>query len=282
YDHDSFFSFKRIGKGLSVLFKGLFPIPDFTNDHPWNSNLIVNFSKSLAVIPAALAWFIPCILLKRNKGALLFFYFTAICLAFFIYYSPLIVASRHCGFFFLLLIVAMWLVTYYPESGVSENRFRKFAKPVFIFILFVQVISGIYLYAVDWSRPFSNGKAVAEWCRKNVSDSEIIVVNDHSAGPPIVAYLGRKVYYAENNSFGSFCKWNTKPFIISQDTLLSRVYRLLDQNKKDGLFLITNRPLSHDLLLRLSEYKISPLIEFENALVRSENYSIYSVKIRIR
>ncbi|MDQ3111390.1 MAG: alkaline shock response membrane anchor protein AmaP [Bacteroidota bacterium] len=287
YDSDRLFSFNRIGKAFSVLLKGFFPLPDFFSSHPWNSNLFISFSKQLAIIPAALAWLIPVILL-HNRKAIVFFYFSAFVLVLFIYISPLIVASRHCGFFFLLLIASLWIDNYFDESEKTpENTSRirkfsaKFAKPLLATMLLVQVISGIYLYVVDWNRPFSNAKQVAEWINENVDPQKRVIVNDHFAGPPVRAYFLRNIYYAENNAEGSFCKWNTDPFMISRDTLFFKVSRLLYNNPGGGaLWLVSNKPLTtatFDKYPGMKKFKLELVVEYSGALVRAEEYWIYNI-----
>jgi hypothetical protein len=286
YDGEPYLSFKRIGRGFSVLWKGLFPIQDFSNERPWNSNVITAFSKKAGVIPSILAWFVPAILLRKKRIALFFFYITACCIVLFIYFSPLFVAARHCGFFFLLLIAALWIATYFPDSSLIEKPlfvfFRrmsdKIAKPLFMTLLLIQVISGVYLYVVDCNRPFSNAKAVADWMIINKRDKDFIVINDHSTGPAICAYLGRNAYYAENNSEGSFCKWNTNPFIITQDTLFCRISRLLDSIPSHSLILVNSnrlRPFFPGKYPGIKPFAMKPLQTFSGALLKSENYTIY-------
>jgi hypothetical protein len=288
YDRDPYFSFKRFGKALSVLWKGFFPVPDFSASRPWNSNLVIAFSKTLGVVPSIFAWLVPAILLRKKRVMVFFFYATACCIVLFIYLSPLIVAIRHCGFFFLLLLVALWISAYFPDSGTFENSFfvffrrlsDKIAKPLFIALLLIQVISGTFMYAVDWKRPFSNAKAVAQWLINNKLDKNFIVINDHSTGPPVCAYLNRKVYYAENNSEESFCKWNTNPFVITQDTLFCKISRLLDTIPERSLILVSNhvlQPFYFDKYPGIKKFSIDSLQTFEGGLVQSENYTVYRI-----
>jgi hypothetical protein len=282
YDTDPLFSVKRLGKGFSVLWKGLFPVPDLRSAYPWNSNLVIGYSKLAGAFFSLLAWFIPFVLLFSNKKALYFYYVTAICIVVFLYFSPLIVASRYCGFFFLLLLVVMWITNTEAASQWKENKIAlffdklssKIANGIFIAILISQVISSAYLFFIDLNRPFSNGKFVAEWLMKNTDPKKIIVVNDHFAGPSVSAYFGKKVYYAENNAEGSFCKWNTSPFMISPDTLLHRISLLLDKSPERSLWVVTNKPLR---LTAENEMKIRLVINFSGALVKAENYWIYEL-----
>lgn len=288
YDTDPLLSFKRIGKGFSVLWKGLFPVPAIGSGHPWNSNFAVAFSKQLALVPAVLAWFIPAILLIRKRQVMIFFYVAAFSISLFIYFSPIIVAVRHCGILFLLLLAALWIAEYSAQQEELKNklslRFRRFsgrvAKPLFMVILTAQVIAGIYMYIIDWNRPFSNGKAVAEWLVTNKREKEFIIINDHSTGPPVCAYLGRAVYYAENNSEGSFCKWNTNPYFISQDTLFVKISKLLDSIPSRSMLLVSSneiRPFFFSQYPGIKPFSIKPLQHFSGALVRSENYTIYEI-----
>jgi hypothetical protein len=282
YDQDKYTSFKRIGKAFSVLWKGLFPLPDMGNAHPWNSNLFISISKNLSVIPAVLAWLVPAILIVRKRPVLLFFYASALCIVVFIFFSPLIVASRHCGFFFLLLLMALWIAEFFPaenRSGVLTNAWQRFAgkfsKSLFVVLLLVQLTGGIYLFVVDLRRPFSHAKHVAEWLSANKQPSDIIIVNDQSTGPAIAAYMQSSVYYAETNAEGSFCQWNVRPFILSQDTLLARIAALSDAHPGQRILLVSCRRIT---LAAGNPFLLKPLQSFDGALVRSENYVIYEIR----
>ncbi|CAN5909443.1 hypothetical protein BH11BAC7_BH11BAC7_05710 [soil metagenome] len=279
YANDPYFSFKRIGKAFSVLWKGFVPIPDYTSAHPWNSNRIIAISKKFAIIPVFLAWLVPAIMLGRKKSVLLFFYFVALCIVGFIYFSPLMVSVRHCGFFFLLLLTSLWISPCFPHDytpGKFFHAFEKFsekiAKPLFASILLLQFFASVCIYSYDWKRPFSNAKNVSQWLSDNVEPGKLILVNDHFSGPPVSAYLGRKVYYAENNAEGSFCKWNTYPFLISNDTLLQRISRLVSDSPAKAICVVTNKPL---IISPGFEVKAKLLITFQGALVQAENYWIY-------
>lgn len=281
YDHDPYFSFKRIGKAFSVLWKGFVPLPDYTSDQPWNSNRVIAISRQFAIIPVILAWIVPAIMFGRERSVVLFFYFVALCIVAFIYFSPLMVSSRHCGFFFLLLLASMWINPYFPSDYVMAANFPAFTKfsernsrPLFTSLLLLQCFASVYMYTCDWNRPFSNGKNVSEWLSANVEPGAVILVNDHFSGPPVSAYLGKKVYYAENNAEGSFCKWNTDPFMISSDTLLQRISRLVETSPKRSIWVVTNKPLQ---ITPGVEITVRLAANFQGALVQAENYWIYEL-----
>ncbi|MBI3510195.1 MAG: hypothetical protein HY064_05995 [Bacteroidetes bacterium] len=267
YDTDAYFSFKRIGKAFSILWKGFFPLPDMSCDHPWNSNWVISLSKTLAVLPSAAVWILPYFILTTKKTRLLF-YSAALLVACFVFFSPLMVASRHCGVLFLFLLFAIW---------INEDEKKLMTKPgkmLFYSVLLVQLISGIFMYAWDFRNDFSASKKVTDWIKKNKMDKEFIVVHDHSTGPPIAAYLDRNLWYAENNNYESFCRWNTIPFIIPQDVLLGKLIPVSNDLGKGGL-LITNKMLRQTAIDSAPALHLHPLIFFEKSGTRSETYFIY-------
>ncbi|HEU4719135.1 MAG TPA: hypothetical protein VFU15_14930 [Bacteroidia bacterium] len=281
YDPDPMISFKRFGKALSVLWKGLFPVPDFGSPHPWNSNWFISASKSVSVIPAALSWLVPGMLLMKKRPVAVFYYSTAFVIVLFIYFSPLIVASRHCGFFFLLLIAGLWMMkTYKPGTVYNRKVFRwmencseKYSPVILAVLFFCQLVSSVFLFYTDWKRPFSNGKYVAEWLKADAV-KEPVLVSQMSAGPSICAYTGGTAFYPENNCVHSFCFWNTDPFIIPDDSLLVRAHRLAANDPSRKALLVLN--------FRLDSVAMPPHVRFvrtfTGAMVRPEDYYIYEAE----
>jgi hypothetical protein len=271
-DNEGWLSAKRIGKGMAGMWKGLFPVPDITSHYPWNSNLLINNSRWIGIIPAIIGWFVPFFVLGRDKKAIFFFYACSAAIACFIYFSPLGLSIRYCGFYFLLLIFSLW---------ISERRLKyKLSKQLLYFIFTCQVIGGIYLFYTDYKRPFSNGKVVAEWIRKNVDPKTEVMVSYYFSGPPVSAYLGRKIYYPENNAEESFCKWNTKAFSLTDEELLFRVYAELKKSNEDHVWLVLDKPLEKfpfEKHPEINTFKIEQVIQFRDAMVKSENYTIYKI-----
>ncbi|HTL81743.1 MAG TPA: hypothetical protein VL651_08560 [Bacteroidia bacterium] len=275
YDVDKWYSFKRIGKAASVMWKGLFPFPDVTSGHPWNSNLVIALSKSVAIIPSVVAWIIPLVLL-RKKRMLFFFYSSAFVIAGFIFLSPLIVGERHCGIFYLLLLAAMWMerkdASGAEQKIISHKIYSRSSVILFILILVVQFSAGIILYATDLRKPFSEAKEVSEWIRKNNLENELIIVHDHTTGPAISAYLGIPVFYLEEHRAGSFCQWNADPFIIPDESI-GRAME--NENFRPGqtILFVNNRKLD---LSDKSDFTFDTA--FTNGMVKAEEYYIYSVR----
>lgn len=267
FNSDGWFSVKRIGKGMSGMWKGLFPVPDFFSHYPWNSNLLINNSRWIGIIPAIAGWILPFFLFGRDKKIILFFYGCSAVIACFIYFSPLVLSVRYCGFYFLLLVFSLW---------ISEKRLKlKLSTRIFISLLIIQLIAGAYLFYTDYKRPFSNGKAVAEWLDKNTDPKKTVVIHNHFSGPAISAYSHRKLYYDENNGVRTFCSWNTAPFMTPEDELLKKTYVLLKE--KGSLWLVLNAPLKTK---SFPDFDARPVLFFDNALVLSENYWIYDITLK--
>ncbi|HKR07123.1 MAG TPA: hypothetical protein VJY62_20970 [Bacteroidia bacterium] len=289
YDTDPYLSLKRIGKAFSIFFKGLFHIPDFSKYHFWNTNLLVDISKNFSIIPSVLCFIIPFLLFHDKPFSLALFYFSSILIALFIFWSPIIAGVRYFGYIFLLLIVSLWLSEYTLTKNLffSENLSNKISKFNLRFkisfayaIICLQVISAGIAYSLDLARPFSEGKAVAEFLiNKNLS-KKTIAVSNQNGGPAVSGYLDKKIFYPETNQLGSFCKWNTTPFMIDQSTLISRIGGLSENDfvlvMNDTVF--TSEAMPGETVFSNNNIRIFYLSKFDEGIIRNENYWIYEVK----
>jgi hypothetical protein len=295
YDVDPYFSFKRIGKAFSIVMKGLYHVPNIFTDHLWNTNVLVSSSKIGSTVPVFLVLFIPLIFFIEKPHALFFFYFSVSGIMVFVFLSPLIVAARHWGFVFLLFVIALWLEQTFDriteERRIKGEWYHKLvmssrkSRPVILFsILGVQLFSSAYLFATDFRRPFSHAQTVADYLKKNKYDKGIVVLAHHSSGPAVSMYLDKPLFYTENNDFGTYCKWNTFPYDLSDQEVLNRVYTLMYNKKEVHAIFILN----HRLGCKESDPKGIPLYTdlqivqkkvFSGAILKSENYFVYEVQL---
>ncbi len=289
YDTDPYLSFKRIGKAFSLFFKGMYHFPNFFKYHFWNTNLLVDISKNLSVIPSVICFLIPFILFHNKPLSLLVFYLSSITIALFIFWSPIIAGVRYFGYITLLLITSLWLSKYSPEKNtlfpekiyLKLKRFNsRFKVSIMYSILFIQFFSSLIVYSLDLSKPFSEGKEVAEYLVEKNYAQDNIVVSHQSSAPPISAYLNKKLFYAEANEFGSFCKWNTHPFVIDKEELISR----LKKSNFQKSILVLNDSLFQDFgdsslpVYSDAQLKIFYLAKFDKGIMKSENYRLYEVR----
>jgi len=141
-------------------------------------------------------------------------------------------------------------------------------------------MSSAIVYSLDIVRPFSEGKAVAQYLMGNKLTDHLIVVSLQSSGPSICGYLDQKVYYPEANAMGSFCQWNTDPILITKTELIARIKKL---NFREITLVVNDSTLEAtekltEPIYSDDELKIYYLTSFYHGIVRSENYRIYTVK----
>jgi hypothetical protein len=273
YDTDAYLSIKRIGKTFSIYLKGFFPLPDIMGK-AWNSNLLVSRAKGLATMLSLLLALLPFFIFKKSRAALFFFYFSSLGICLFNYISPIMVANRHCGFVFLVFILACWLQIIQKPAGETQNP--SFEKPA-IAVLCLHVLSGLYLFVNDLQRPFSNAKHVVGFLKEKKLTGKPILLSNFATGPPVSAYLGMSLTYLETGKKGSFCQWNTSPFILSQPQLLEKIKQLA---VKDTSILVLSRNYwgadpQESLKMLPPGLEATELVRFEGAMVSSEDYVIY-------
>lgn len=276
YDTDPLLSAKRFGKAFSMFLKGFLPLPDFRSEHPWNSNLIISFSKPMGAILSFCLALLPFFLFRKNKSVLFFFYASAFGICLFSYLSPLMVASRHCGFLFILLVFSFWLQKINEPLPLPE-------KPVFklvaTLLLFIHLCAGFFLFITDLQRPFSNAQSLAGYLKENQLSKRDIYHSNSGAGPSLCAYLGQTIFYLENGKKESFCRWNTWPFLLSNEQLAAKLQQL---TIKDGSLLILSNTDSLQGQLQTintnNSHRWIKLKTFDNAIVGSENYTAYLLR----
>jgi hypothetical protein len=285
YNNAPYFSFARIGKAFSIPLKGFIHIPDVFKYNFWNTNLLVDISKPLSILLSLFFLLFSFIIFHDKPTSLIIFYFSALGIIFFIYISPIVAGVRYFGFIFMLFLISLWLSKtprfsftkpVLPAYSLFFSTMReKIFAPAFTIILATQLFSSAYAFYMDYKNPFSEAKNVVMYLMENNMTDNFILVSDHTTGPPISAYLGKKIYYPENNNYESFCLWNTYPFILTSAELNEKIQNLLEQQNIKKMVLI----LSHKFFMRAdSKYKANFLKGFDHSIMKSENYYIYSIE----
>ncbi len=277
FQYTQFSPFSRvvIQRAFIMPLRAFFPIGDpisFSRD----GNLILSLPRLLILIPALIAFVYPFFILKRNK---LGFVYYAIILVFILFLSCMsaqpAIQIRHCGTIWLGFLVALWVCRSHLTVNASHNSYypNKFGN-FFLYLSF-----GIHIYMtslviyMDIKYPFSEGKNVAQWITENCKD-EFIVCGHHFNGPPISVYLNREFYYPERKETGTYCLWNTNPFMISKFELKRQLEELMVE-KKSSFILVLNDP--KELPENNDIYFTETLISFNNSIVSSENFYLYKV-----
>lgn len=290
YNDAPFFSWQRLNKVMQSGVIGLLPLPDLSAPNYWSNHPFLK--HSWFTLLSLVLFLLPMITFRKHAASFFFFYFCCACMLIFIYFSPLRVGTRHCGFISTSLFVACWLkktsvqgIIYEGKVPFLKTKLEEFlVQFYFSALILLQFVSGTIFFFKDIQYDFSAAKKTAAFL-DNTDPSDLIVLSHFTAGPPVKIYTDRKLFYLENNSFETFCKWNTKPVFLKDSLFLGRLDSLL---KKDNEFIFVgsienqiNRLKLLNNRLRISvDFKLEPLATFSQSVIRSERYFIYRIKRR--
>ena len=263
----------------------------------WNSYILILVPADsrfldvsiFALLSLGILAFVATIFIK--KPIALFFYLFASLEILAFTYIKFLGSARHYGHLYLILIISLWLSSYYPQSDLLVNLFRKLPnkiesaiaywikfvnqyKTTFIMvILSAQLAAGIFSFSRDLLIPYSASRATAQFIQNQQLEQMLIVGSEDFAITPICGYLNRKIYYPESRQLGSFVLFNNQRQSIDADGVLEQVSQLSKKENKD-ILLILNYELNHSR----NDLKISALAKFTNAFIHNEKYYLYLVK----
>lgn len=269
--------YEKFIKGFISLFKGIVTIPDFSTIHFWNSNWIVNTSKTLALLVGALLYFLPLLFFYKRKNTLFFTYTALIGVQFFFFVTQT-GATRFDGITYLIIIIALWIDRYYQQAGTSGNITVQLLKKITVYtILIIQFCSGILACTIDYKEPFSSGKAVAGFLNRNKL-SHLEVATLFCEGTIIAPYLNQKPYFVCQKSRQSFCDWSFRC-----DTQLSgeQILTILsaDTNIRTPFIFISKKNILENPagISDRHHLKVEQLTKLQEAIVRNTDYYLYKV-----
>lgn len=274
--------FERCKRLVLLHFRSFIVIPDFTSIHFWGSVLPFKVSKAFGLLSIPIFLF-PLMFFRSVKIKWLFYAFiVAISVFLFSIHQP--IANRYSCFIFIAFMVFYWLQK--EDFSFEYDRRSRFSELVIILSLFIQMISGITSVYFDYRFPFSQGKNVASFIEENGYSEWPIIIHPYSSAPAISAYLGKPYYSLLTNSTASFCRWETNPFMISNEEFYRRLTSYLGESKQSVL-LIKNTYKRYDTeiekqIIENGYYenevmRIDSIHTFEPAVVSNEEYIIYEV-----
>jgi len=264
---------ERLTKGFAFPFKGLFAIPDFRTIHFWNSNILVDVSKTASGVLALAAFALPA-LIFRSRKALLFVYLSLIGGQFFFFITQR-GATRFDGMALIVLMIGIWI------EKVENPPKRKFLqRPLVYGILMLQLISGAMAWVQDFRLPFTGSEESAHWLADNGLESRPLVgvTCDVTA---ISAYLPQKIWFLCENRYGSFCHWNRLSCgeNITQKEIRSMLRSYLFRTT-DGLFVSGYKigDAAQNVWEMRDGIEIRLLHQTGETVVRNSGYYIYEIR----
>ncbi|MGF1602258.1 MAG: hypothetical protein ACFCU8_09610 [Thermosynechococcaceae cyanobacterium] len=263
------FDIERVFLLFENIYKAFIPIPALTY-HFWKGYVIGHVGQvPLGIVLLTISIFflirtpIPLLIYLSGLGTISFFT-----------YTKFAGSTRHHGHIFILFMACFWLSQYYAQSF---KRFdfhwlrRKTTKSRLICgLLCLNFLGGIYAFQMDWRYPFSTAKAAAQFIQAYPTENLMLAGYQDWSAASIAGYLGRDIYYPNQNRSWTFVLWDNKRRRITQDQAIKVIEQQVDQQHKRAL-VILNSPV-----MRLSQFpRLSPLRFFEGSIVRDENTYLY-------
>jgi len=273
YNNDKLLSIKRIGKALSICWKGLFHLQPINEFNLWNKNWLIEFNKNIGIVASALAWLIPFLLFKENKKILLLFFCISLCICLFAYMSPLNVAVRHSGFIFLAFVISYWILT--QQKNKTQNKKSEF---IFSVIIAQLCISSLVMYIHDYNYSFSEGKNASAFVQAINKENNIPVICHNTATPVISAYLQNKVIEINSLNKSSFCHWNNNPFVLTENEIVQNLIRFIDSTNVKTMIYISLNKIEINRINLTKKLRITLKNSFSKSIVKPENYYVYLVE----
>ncbi|CAG4988225.1 hypothetical protein DYBT9275_00032 [Dyadobacter sp. CECT 9275] len=270
----------RCSAVLGNVFKGLFPLSDFTRNFWEGYHLIQNnhFHAIAGILLCAIVYF-----LFRKSVYSSVFIVAAFGFIMGLMYLKIIGQPRHYGHFSMALLFAYWIG--YDQVPVYAKRF--------LWVIFsVQMVQGVFAYTVDLQYPFSNGKEVAEYINQRYDPKVQVAGAYNNLSTTVAGYLGRDIYLLNDKRFSNYVIWKQKfwnpdLFFISDSVLLKRFLTMV--NTKKSNLLLMEKGAGQSLLTKMKEgqsfillqnrmfYRVTCLKIFRGAIVSDEDYLLVTV-----
>ena len=273
----SWLNFHDLSFGIICFARGYITVPPLHQQYFWDKQSIQYLSGAFTITAALLLFAITILFIYKSRKALLFYVPPVGLLTVFFAMSGL-GGSRYFGLFFIYFVAALWLA-YYDGVNIFQKGngsvIKKWAPQVFIYaILINQLFTGIYMYSADFRKPFSQAKNTIDYLKANHLDTQPLAFDGYNAGPPLSAYLGKKILYLDFDQYGSFCIWKRAYLPYPRRSLMDEISSSNHINGPKEFILVTNRD---NEVNNNSIYSFNKLASFEGAVIDGEDYYIYRV-----
>jgi len=272
----------------AMVIRAYLPVPVQRLDF-WNSNRFLDTPESEAGaghIPRShrFAWGVSALMLGslfflKRPWLIVPYWLGSLALITF-YHVKFSGGMRHWGFLYLWFITLLWMsFSYRPWSFPQRwaewlpafwDRHRmKLLTP----LLALHVYGASIAVMEDWTEPFSQAKAVAQWLRTDYPDrARFVFVGDHACvASSVVGYLKLdRIYYSDREDFGSYVIWDQRRYGRGNRPFNQQMADLVKKTEKDAI-LILNRELSDSQ----RSAKTTLLRQFTGPTIVDEKYWIY-------
>lgn len=288
-------------RAITTIWTVYLPVPVLTQYNFWNSNFFTDqdlfigplhiVTNHIALVFAIIMPIAVIIALLRRPVALVIYasgMLAMFAFIFLIYYGGM----RHAGHMFILLIASLWIAGYYSDSRLTgslkelNNRIWQPGKKLFALFLAIHMLAGFFAYRMDMLFPFSANMATAQYIRDQQLENMMIIGNADINTSGIAAFLDRKFYYLETESYGRFVFFSTKRKELNSQQFLEKLILLADRESRD-ILLILNYPLTIKqgdnerpiMSVGLTPHmQLSQLTSFTDSIIPDEQFYLYTIK----
>ena len=283
----SFYSFfnktiEEYGHSTIHVLKGIInaymPIPYF-NLHFFGSNIITglfsNYNILYTIIISLIFLFIPIFIFKRR---IIFLYILGIISILFVPYFIYPGSLRHWGHIFIFFFACLWISNTIESKNYLTRIKAKYInrlQNIFISIILISSLvgSGIAFY-YEYKYPFSCGKQVSQYIKKNYDIDDVIVLGYKDAAvTTFPAYLDKEIYCPQIEYPKKIITFSVRAKPISSKDIIASVDYLIAKHDKI-LFVVSGIEEPGDEMFIKNVFK-NINKDFNKSIVTSENFRLY-------
>ena len=304
---------------LPQIWNAYIPIPDITSGiYFWWSNIfpqpvvfaegqtlgVQELTSAAFLVPAAVSIAMLAIFTSRfsqDRPVMVFYLFTTALQLSLIHFALKVYVIRYLGILFITLVTATWLFEARRHSFCARGIKKQqgpvdFRRPIaiayqtaFALVLVSQVIAGVWAYAFDATRKFSNSEDLAAYVqRSNLLSTHVLAGYVDAHTQCIAAETGAEMYFPQIAKFGRFAEqYNpNRRNAVGLEEVLRQVAEVVQQKGKPVVLVMT-MPIStsYGQFLGPEFVQISPTVRMrcltaidEPVISKDEVYWVYEIK----
>jgi hypothetical protein len=260
----------------SILINAYIPIQSL-NINFWNTNILLKLltdANNIVIILIALLLIAISLFLLDKKIKIIFLLNLFIILNFMIliYYGSV----RHWGYIFILFFSCLWL----SRNEEEKSNFYSLAlKRIFFNVFIIMILSCSFVgtmiaFYYDYNYPFSNGKNVSEYIKKNFDINNMIFVGYKNYTTETVAgFLDKDFYYPEEQKFSRVFNMIDRE-VIDSGRVIKDAIKLKFENTDKDILIIDDKTTKIPVNL-FEDFNFKLIKEFSGAIVNDENYNLF-------
>ena len=283
---------------LKAIWRSYVPIPYLPlNLNWWNTNILEYATlESTAIYSLLLIILFSFILSKNSKVLILYSLGTGVIISFdYLKYAG---QTRHHGHLFILLIACIWISNNESNdySILLNNTFKvpkkkilkaiilinRSQKQLITIFLIIHFIAGGYAYIKDLTQPFSKSQDTALYIKKlPFYGNSVLAGYKSTSASPLGALLNKKIYYLQNDYYGSFVIWK-RDYLekLNSEDIIDKLQKLASQENRK-IILSLDYELESDIIKKAkSRLIILELSKFQESIA-GENYFVYLIEKKL-